>query len=58
VIVVLTLAALVALRQITGQSRQITRMRQRLVPGSLAFLVAMAFLVGAALLRWSVTGAA
>jgi hypothetical protein len=29
-----------------------------LVPGSLAFLLAVAFLVGSALVRWSVTGAA
>lgn len=58
VIAVLTLAALVALLQITGQSGRITRLRQVLVPGSLAFLLAMAFLVGSALVRWSVTGAA
>jgi uncharacterized membrane protein len=58
VIVVLTLAALVALLQLTGQSGPITRMRQMLVPGSLAFLLAVAFLVGSALVRWSVTGAA
>jgi uncharacterized membrane protein len=58
VIAVLTLAALVALLQITGQSGRITRMRQVLVPGSLAFLLAVAFLVGSALLRWSVTGTA
>jgi hypothetical protein len=58
VIAVLTLAALVALLQITGQSGRITRLRQVLVPGSLAFLLAVAFLVGSALVRWSVTGAA
>jgi uncharacterized membrane protein len=58
VIAVLTLVALVALLQITGQSGGITRMRQGLVPGSLAFLLAVAFLVGSALVRWSVTGAA
>lgn len=56
VIAVLTLAALVALLQITGQSGRITRLRQVLIPGSLAFLLAMAFLVGSALVRWSVTG--
>jgi uncharacterized membrane protein len=58
VVVVLTLGALVALLQLTGQSGRITRMRQVLVPGSLAFLLALAFLIGSALLRWSVTGAA
>jgi uncharacterized membrane protein len=58
VVVVLTLAALVALLQLRGQSGRITRMRQVLAPGSLAFLLAMAFLVGSALVRWSVTGAA
>jgi uncharacterized membrane protein len=58
VIAVLTLAALGALLQITGQSGRITRMRQVLIPGSLAFLLAVAFLVGSALVRWSVTGAA
>jgi uncharacterized membrane protein len=58
VIAVLTLAALVALLQMRGQSGQITRMQQLRVPGSLAFLLAMAFLVGSALVRWSVTGAA
>jgi uncharacterized membrane protein len=58
VIAVLTLVALVALLQITGQSGQITRMQQLRVPGSLAFLLAVAFLVGSALVRWSVTGVA
>jgi uncharacterized membrane protein len=58
VIAVLTLTALVALLQMRGQSGRITNMRQVLVPGSLAFLLAMAFLIGSALLRWSVTGAA
>jgi uncharacterized membrane protein len=58
VVAVLTLVALVALLQIRGQPGQNARMRQALVPGSLAFLLAMAFLVGSALLRWSVTGAA
>jgi uncharacterized membrane protein len=58
VIAVLTLVALVALLQMRGQSGQITNMQQLSVPGSLAFLLAMAFLVGSALVRWSATGAA
>jgi uncharacterized membrane protein len=58
VIAVLTLGALIALLHITEQSEQITSMQQLCVPGSLAFLLAVAFLVSSALVRWSVTGAA
>ena len=56
IVAALAIAGLLVILAISGREGRVRQVRQALVPGTLALLVALGVLAGTALLRWSVTG--